>query len=82
MNRRATSSRPALALSLPPAVPLSPVVLLSLALVCASFAPGSLAQRAPRGRAARGTTSEAVQRGVPDGPRLEIARMLREIDAR
>nr|MDQ3746304.1 M28 family peptidase [Acidobacteriota bacterium] len=76
MNRRATSSRPALALSLPLAV------LLLLALVCTSFAPGSLAQRAPRGRAARDTTSEAVRRGVPNAARPEIARMLREIDAR
>jgi len=82
MNRRATPSRPAPAL-VPAHAFLPPLALLLwLALVCTSFAPGSLAQRAPRGRAARGATSEAGQRGLPNGTRPEIARMLREIDAR
>src|ERR1043165_1181201 len=82
MNRRATPSRPAPAL-VPAHAFLPPLALLLwFALVCTSFAPGSLAQRAPRGRAARGATSEAGQRGLPNGTRPEIARMLRESDAR
>src|ERR1043165_7680112 len=82
MNRRATPSRPAPAL-VPAHAFLPPLALLLwFALVCTSFAPGSLAQRAPRGRAARGATSEAGQRGLPNGTRPEIARMIAEIDAR